>query len=642
MHDAPYDANHLARALRRASLGRDDATFAQTVAGEALSYGELFAGAERMAAALAAAGVGPGDRVALQAEKSLEALQLYLGAVLAGAVFLPLNTAYTESEVAYFLGDAEPAAFVCDPARLEALASTAEAAGVRALLTLGADGAGTLADAAGAQAPGFKAVPRGAGDLAAILYTSGTTGRSKGAMLSHANLASNAEALRECWRFTQDDVLIHALPIFHTHGLFVATNVALASGASLVFLPGFDADAIVGAMGRATVLMGVPTFYVRLLDHPGLTRERAERMRLFVSGSAPLLAETHRLWRERTGHAILERYGMTETNMNTSNPYDGERRAGTVGFPLPGVELRVTGEDGRPLPAGEPGAVEVRGPNVFQGYWRMPDKTAQDMREDGFFVTGDVGEIDADGYLSIVGRSKDLIITGGYNVYPKEVEALIDAIEGVRESAVIGLPHPDFGEGVAAVVVPQGGATLSPEAILEPLRRDLAPLQAAQARVLRRRAAAQHDGQGAEERPARRPRRDLRGLIAAAAPRPLPRRAESRGSWARRRRMAAFGPPCAPKADGEARSARVAGAFEASGPASPDADATMAAPALRLCGGGILGSCGTLSTRARAACRVQERPGAARPADPIGARRGPAPPIAPSPRGFPSDPLATD
>ncbi len=475
MHDANHlAANHLARALRRASLGRDDAVFAEATAGDRLTYGALFAGAERMAAALVAAGAGPGDRVAAQVDKSIEAIQLYLGTVLAGAVFLPLNTAYTKAEVAYFLSDAEPAVFVCDPARREPLGPVAERAGVPAVLTLGADGTGTLARAAQAQAPGFEAVARGEGDLAAILYTSGTTGRSKGAMLSHANLASNAETLREVWRFTADDVLIHALPIFHTHGLFVATNVALTAGASLVFLPGFDADAVAAAMERATVLMGVPTFYTRLLDHPGLTRERAGRMRLFVSGSAPLLAETHRLWRERTGHAILERYGMTETNMNTSNPYEGARRAGTVGFPLPGVEIRVADEGGRALPAGQTGAIEVRGPNVFKGYWRMPEKTAEELRPDGWFVTGDLGMVDADGYLSIVGRSKDLIITGGYNVYPKEIEALIDAIDGVRESAVIGLPHPDFGEGVAAVVVPQAGATLSPEAVLEPLRRELA------------------------------------------------------------------------------------------------------------------------------------------------------------------------
>ena len=468
------EQNHLAHALRRASDGREGAPFARAPGGGVTSHGELFAAAERVAAALVEGGVEPGDRVAAQVPKSLAAIELYLGTVMAGAAFLPLNTAYTDGEVAYFLRDAEPAAFVCDPARRGALEPVAADAGCGAVLTLAADGSGSLADAAGARAPGFEAVPRGEGDLAAILYTSGTTGRSKGAMLSHANLVSNAEALRGLWRFTSADVLIHALPIFHTHGLFVAINVTLAAGSSLVFLSGFDADAVVEAMDDATVLMGVPTFYTRLLDHPGLTRERAASMRLFVSGSAPLLPETHREWRERTGHAILERYGMTETGMNTSNPYEGERRAGTVGMPLPGVELRVAGEDGRALPPGEPGSVEVRGPNVFGGYWRKPDKTAEDMREDGYFVTGDVGQVDADGYLSIVGRSKDLVITGGYNVYPKEIEALIDEIEGVRESAVIGVPHPDFGEGVVAVVVPREGADPTEDAILAPLRDRLA------------------------------------------------------------------------------------------------------------------------------------------------------------------------
>jgi malonyl-CoA/methylmalonyl-CoA synthetase len=332
-----------------------------------------------------------------------------------------------------------------------------------------------MADAAAAAAPGFAAVARGADDLAAILYTSGTTGRSKGAMMSHENLASNARALAALWRFTADDALIHALPIFHTHGLFVATNVTLVSGCRLIFMPRFDADAVIAVLPRATAMMGVPTFYTRLLDHPGLTREAVANMRLFVSGSAPLLAETHDRWRDRTGHAILERYGMTETNMITSNPYDGDRRAGTVGFPLPGVEARVCDPaTGAELPRGEIGSIEVRGPNVFKGYWRMPEKTAEEIRADGFFITGDVGVYDADGYLSIVGRSKDLIISGGYNVYPKEVETLIDALPGVRESAVIGLPHPDFGEGVAAVVTLEPGATLAPEAVIAALKPDLA------------------------------------------------------------------------------------------------------------------------------------------------------------------------
>ena len=303
---------------------------------------------------------------------------------------------------------------------------------------------------------GFTPVERGEDDLAAILYTSGTTGRSKGAMLSHKNLASNSELLRDYWRFTKSDVLIHALPIFHTHGLFVATNVALLAGASVHFLAGFNADQILEAMPRATALMGVPTFYTRLLDDPRLTKERAANMRLFISGSAPLLVDTHEKWEERTGHRILERYGMTETNMSTSNPYDGERRAGTVGFPLPGVEARIR-VDGQEVSQGEIGVLEVRGDNVFQGYWQMPEKTAEELLPDGWFITGDLAKIDEDGYVTIVGRSKDLVITGGFNVYPKEVESLIDDMPGVLESAVIGVPHPDFGEAVVAVVVPEGG-----------------------------------------------------------------------------------------------------------------------------------------------------------------------------------------
>ncbi len=462
----PYAANWLAAALRAGSLGREDAPFAGRT-----THGALWAGAERMAAALAAAGVAPGDRVAAQVDKSLAALQLYLGAVLAGAAFLPLNPAYTPAEIAYFLGDAEPAVFVCDPARAEALAPLAGAA---AVLTLDAAGGGTLAATAAAQG-GFAAVARGADDLAGVLYTSGTTGRSKGAMLSHDNLASNSAALRDCWRFTERDVLLHALPIFHTHGLFVATNVTLMAGGALDFMPRFDADSLVAAMRGATAMMGVPTFYTRLLDHPGLTREATAHMRLFVSGSAPLLAETHREWEARTGHAILERYGMTETSMITSNPYDGARIAGTVGFALPGVRVRVADPaTGRALPAGAIGSVEVKGPNVFKGYWRMPEKTAAEFRGDGFFITGDVGVLDAEGRLSIVGRAKDLIISGGFNVYPAEVEALIDALPGVRESAVIGLPHPDFGEGVAAVITAQPGAAPEEAAILAALAADLA------------------------------------------------------------------------------------------------------------------------------------------------------------------------
>ena len=351
--------------------------------------------------------------------------------------------------------------------------------GLPAVESLGAAQDGTFAERIAAAAPEFETVPRAPDDLAAILYTSGTTGRSKGAMLTHENLSSNALTLIDCWRFTSADRLIHALPVFHTHGLFVAVNVALLSGATMIFQNRFDADAVIAAMPTATSLMGVPTFYTRLLDHPGLTRDVCANMRLFVSGSAPLLAETHAAWRDRTGFAILERYGMTETNMITSNPYDGERRAGTVGFALPGVSLRICEpESGAPVPSGEIGVIEVKGPNVFRGYWRMPEKTAQEFRPDGFFITGDVGLIDGDGYVHIVGRAKDLVISGGFNVYPKEVENEIDAIDGVLESAVIGVPHPDFGEGVTAVVVSRPGADLTEAQILRALEGRLAKFKA--------------------------------------------------------------------------------------------------------------------------------------------------------------------
>ncbi len=463
-----YDANHLIRQLRESSLGREEAVFARLPNGDTVTSGALFAGAERMAAALAAVGVQPGDRVAVQVQKTIQAIELYLGTVMAGGVFLPLNTAYTGPEVAYFVGDATPRAVVCDPARLEEISAIS---GEAEVLTLDAAGQGTLRDLADGQ-PGFEPVSRQADDLAAILYTSGTTGRSKGAMLSHDNLASNSLTLRDYWRFTKDDVLIHALPIFHTHGLFVATNVALFAGAQTVFLPGFDADAILETMPTATAMMGVPTFYTRLLADERLTRDRAANMRLFISGSAPLLVDTHEQWEGRTGHRILERYGMTETNMSTSNPYDGERRAGTVGFPLPGVEARVM-KDSAEVPAGEIGALEVRGPNVFQGYWQMPEKTAEELQPDGWFITGDMAKIGADGYVTIVGREKDLIITGGFNVYPKEVESLIDDLPGVLESAVIGVPHPDFGEAVVAVVVLEGAGT-SAEAVKAALSGQLA------------------------------------------------------------------------------------------------------------------------------------------------------------------------
>ena len=470
-----YDSNYLASRLRAASVGRDDALFARTPEGDALSYGEMFALAEQNATALIAAGLKPGGRVAVQVEKSIQSLQLYLGTVLAGGVFLPLNTGYTPAELEYFLGDAEPTVFVCDPAKLSSLQALADKAGVTSVFTLSSKATGTLVDALIPSQQTFAAVARERDDLAAFLYTSGTTGRSKGAMLSHENLASNAEVLKDYWQFTQQDVLIHALPIFHTHGLFVATNTTLCAGSSLIFMTHFDVKSILQGMKKATVLMGVPTFYVRLLESPGLTPEAVAQMRLFISGSAPLLAETHKQWQQVTGSVILERYGMTETNMNTSNPYQGERRAGTVGFPLPGVEIRIADpESGKELAPGSVGSIEIRGPNVFKGYWRMPEKTREEFRQDGFFISGDLGVIDDQGYISIVGRSKDLIISGGYNVYPKEIELLIDDIEGVYESAVIGVPHPDFGEAVVAVVVTEAGKSLEESDIQNAMKDKLA------------------------------------------------------------------------------------------------------------------------------------------------------------------------
>ncbi|HEY9538530.1 MAG TPA: malonyl-CoA synthase [Kiloniellaceae bacterium] len=432
-------------------------TVLETPAGRRMSYADLEAGAGRLARLLVDCGVQPGDRVAAQIEKSPEALLLYLAVLRAGGVYLPLNTAYKAAEVAYFLGDAEPRVLVCAPQNEAALGDIARKAGVGSVLTLGEDGDGSLVERSRGLDPDAPIVARADDDLAAILYTSGTTGRSKGAMLSHANLGSNTLTLRDTWGFSADDVLIHALPVFHTHGLFVATHCVLLSGSRMLFVNRFDADTVLDLMPRATAMMGVPTFYTRLLANPRLTRAACAGMRLFVSGSAPLLAETFHAFEVRTGHRILERYGMTETTMNTSNPLDGERIAGTVGFPLPGVELRVVDEDGRTLPQGAVGVLEVKGPNVFRGYWRQPEKTAAEFRKDGFFITGDVATIDERGYVHIVGRAKDLIISGGFNVYPKEIELCIDAIAGVQESAVIGVPHPDFGEAVLAVVKRAGG-----------------------------------------------------------------------------------------------------------------------------------------------------------------------------------------
>jgi len=454
-------ANPLHDRLLAPLAARDD-TFLTLPDGGTLSGAAFFRMAERQAGALSSLGLKPGDRLAAQVEKSPEALALYAACVMAGIVFLPLNTAYTADELEYFISDSEAGAVICGPAAEATVTRIAKGVPV---LTLDAAGQGSLTDRAAQDNP-FCPASRRPDDVAALLYTSGTTGRSKGAMLSHENLLSNAVALAELWRFTEEDVLLHALPIFHTHGLFVATNVVLASGGSMIFLPKFDADTVIEWLPRATSMMGVPTFYTRLLADDRFTRVLTAKMRLFTSGSAPLLAETHRAFEGRTGHRILERYGMTETNMNTSNPYDGERRAGTVGFPLPGVELKITDpETAATLADGEPGIIEVRGPNVFQGYWRMPEKTAAELRADGFFITGDIGLVDEDGYLHIVGRAKDLIISGGYNIYPKEIELILDEQPGVLESAVIGVPHPDFGEGVVAVLVARPGERIDEEAI---------------------------------------------------------------------------------------------------------------------------------------------------------------------------------
>jgi malonyl-CoA/methylmalonyl-CoA synthetase len=466
-------SNHLYDAFVAAIPG-SDRTAIQLPDGGRVSYGQFFDLAERLGSHLVRRGVLPGDRVAVQVEKSWQNLALYLACVRAGAIFLPLNTAYPIAELDYFIGDAQPSFVIAQPVAIDGVRELCGKRGQGIVESLGGKGDGTLL-AAAADAPILPAVDRGADDLAAILYTSGTTGRSKGAMLTHDNLLSNARVLKDSWRFTSDDVLLHALPIFHTHGLFVACNVLLLAGGAMIFLPKFEPGEVVRLLPKATSMMGVPTFYVRLLEHPSFTREAAKHVRLFTSGSAPLLAETHRTFSERTGHAILERYGMTETNMNTSNPYDGARIAGTVGPALPGVTLRVAdAESGRVLPQGEVGVLEVRGPNVFPGYWRMPEKTQAEFRPDRFFITGDIAKIDERGYVHIVGRAKDLVITGGYNVYPKEVETEIDAIPGVAESAVIGLPHPDFGEGVVAVVVCAKPAAISEQDVIGALAERLA------------------------------------------------------------------------------------------------------------------------------------------------------------------------
>ena len=448
--------------------------FLRLLDGQVITHQDFLATSAQIANVTAQVGLKPSDRVAVQVEKSPEALALYAACAQAGLVFLPLNMAYTVDELSYFIKNSGASLIVCDGKSEEKLGEIAKKPSAK-IETLNADGSGTLTEQARVMPTRYSTVDRQGDDLAAFLYTSGTTGRSKGAMLTQDNLLSNAQALVNEWCFTADDVLLHALPIFHTHGLFVATNVTLAAGSSMIFMPKFDLDQIIGRMPEATTMMGVPTFYTRLLSDGRFTKDLASHMRLFVSGSAPLLAETHVQFEEHTGHRILERYGMTETNMNTSNPFDGERRAGTVGFPLPGVELKITNPDnGEILPDGEVGQIEVRGPNVFKGYWQMPEKTAAELRENGFFITGDLGKIDEDGYVHIVGRNKDLIISGGYNIYPKEIELVLDDQPGVLESAVIGVPHPDFGETVLGVIVLENGASPETDEMMEAVSKSLA------------------------------------------------------------------------------------------------------------------------------------------------------------------------
>lgn len=462
------------RAAFPADLGR---TAVETDNGLFYSWQDLDRASAMMANLFGALGLEEGARIAVQVEKSVEAMILYLATLRAGYVFLPLNTAYQSAEIEYFIGNAEPAVVVCTSRNAAWVGPIASAAGTRHVFTLDDDRTGTLLELAAQCSDRHEAARKSAGDLAAILYTSGTTGRSKGAMLTHGNLLSNAEVLKDYWGWTEGDVLIHALPIFHVHGLFVALHGALLNGSKMIWFSRFDPKRVVEKLPEATVFMGVPTLYVRLLAEPGLTREAVGSMRLFIAGSAPLLIETFDEWRERTGHTILERYGMSETIMLTSNPYSpaqGERRGGTVGFALPGVRLRVRDDAGRDCTTDEIGNIQVSGPNVFAGYWRMPEKTKEEFTADGFFKTGDVGKIDGRGYVTIVGRSKDLIISGGYNVYPAEIEGYINELPGVAESAVVGVPHPDFGEVGVAIVIAKAGGVLDADAIVAELKSKLA------------------------------------------------------------------------------------------------------------------------------------------------------------------------
>jgi malonyl-CoA/methylmalonyl-CoA synthetase len=476
-------AEHNLFAALRAAFPKDlDSTAVETETGLLYSWRDLDRATAMVANLLASLNLPAGSRIAAHTEKSVEAMVLYLATLRAGYVYLPLNTAYQSAEVEYFIGNAEPAVVVCASRNFGWVSKIAFKAGTQYVFTLDEDRTGSLLERASTHSDVHAAAQRQANDLAAIVYTSGTTGRSKGAMLSHGNLLSNAKVLKTYWGWKKGDVLIHALPIFHVHGLFVGIHGALLNGSKMVWLSKFDPKTVLAHMAHATVFMGVPTLYVRLLAEPGLTREATRNMRLFIAGSAPLLLETFKEWTARTGHTILERYGMSETVMLTSNPYtadarhqqQSERRGATVGFPLPGVELRVAGQDDAALPVGEIGGIQVRGPNVFAGYWRMPEKTAEEFTADGFFKTGDMGQVDARGYVHIVGRSKDLIISGGYNVYPAEIESYINEMPGVAESALVGVPHPDFGEVGVALVIAKPGAQVQADTIVATLKKQLA------------------------------------------------------------------------------------------------------------------------------------------------------------------------
>ena len=474
--------NNLFAALRAAFPADLTATAVETDEGLRYSWQDLDRATAMMANLLQSLDLPQGSRVAVQVEKSVEALMLYLATLRAGHVFLPLNTAYQSAEIEYFIGNAEPAVVVCSGAHFGWVSKIAFKAGTQHVFTLNDDRTGSLLERAAHHSDQHQTVARQADDLAAILYTSGTTGRSKGAMLTHGNMLSNAITLKDYWGWKKGDVLIHALPIFHVHGLFVAIHGALINGSRMIWMAKFDPKRVIARMKDATVFMGVPTLYVRMLAEPSLDKAAVKNMRLFIAGSAPLLIETFTEWQERTGHTILERYGMSETAMLTSNPYAAdkryanqtERRGGTVGFPLPGVRLRVRGDDGQDMPVGEIGGIQVQGPNVFKGYWRMPEKTAEEFTADGYFKTGDVGKVDERGYVTIVGRSKDLIISGGYNVYPAEIEGYINEMKAVAESAVVGVTHPDFGEVGVAVVIAKPGAVVQPENVLAELKAKLA------------------------------------------------------------------------------------------------------------------------------------------------------------------------